>query len=119
LPDQQMFTAIDLKSGWDIRLNRKGVEQRVLAGSLDADNRSGRCTRLVKFAPKTKAPASVHDYWEEIYLIVGDLCLIDSEGNKISRFDAPAYVCRGPGEVHGPFSSETGCLMITIEYYSD
>ena len=119
MPDQQMFAAVDLHSGWDIRPNRKGVAQRVLAESIDSASKSGHCTRLVKFEPKTKAPASVHDYWEEIYLISGDLCLIDGEGNKISQFDAPSYVCRGPGEVHGPFSSEAGCLMITIEYYAD
>jgi hypothetical protein len=117
MPDQQMFAAVDLESGWETRPNRQRVRQKVLAESIDAASKSGHCTRLVEFGPKVNAPASVHDYWEEIYLISGDLCLIDDDGNKIKKFDAPAFVCRGPGEVHGPFSSEAGCLMMTIEYY--
>lgn len=94
MPDQQMFAAVDLGSGWETRPNRKGVRQKVLAESIDAGSKSGHCTRLVEFAPKVNAPASVHDYWEEIYLITGDLCLIDEKGNKITKFDAPAFVCR-------------------------
>ena len=117
MPDQQMFEAINFQSGWDVRPNRKGVRQRALADSIDASAKSGHGTRLVQFDAGVRAPASVHDYWEEIYLISGDLCLTDDDGNIISRFDAPAFVCRGPGEVHGPFSSATGCLMMTIEYY--
>jgi hypothetical protein len=117
MTSQQMFEAIDLQSGWDVRPNRTGVAQRALADSLRHGSRSGHGTRLVKFEAGVRAPASVHDYWEEIYLISGDLCLVDDQGNEIQKFDAPAFVCRGPGEVHGPFSSEGGCLMITIEYY--
>jgi hypothetical protein len=117
MPDQQMFSAVDLVSGWETRPNRKGVRQKVLAESIDAASKTGHCTRLVEFAPKVDAPASVHEYWEEIYLISGDLCLIDEKGKKIKNFDAPAFVCRPAGEVHGPFSSEAGCLMMTIEYY--
>jgi hypothetical protein len=117
MPDQKMFEAIDFQSGWNVRPNRTGVRQRALAASIDAGSKSGHGTRLVQFDAGVRAPASVHDYWEEIYLISGDLCLTDEGGRVIRRFDAPAFVCRGPGEVHGPFSSETGCLMMTIEYY--
>jgi hypothetical protein len=115
VPDQQMFAAVDLNAGWEKRPGRQGVVQQVLHGRLES--RSGHCTRLVKFEPMAKAPASQHDHWEEIYLISGDLSLTDEEGKAIARFDAPAFVCRGPGEMHGPFASEAGCLMLQIEYY--
>ena len=115
--DQQMFAAVDLNSGWEKRPGRQGVMQQVLHGRLDTASRSDHCIRLVKFEPMAKAPASQHDHWEEIYLISGDLSLTDEEGRVIARFDAPAYVCRAPREMHGPFASEAGCLMLQIEYY--
>ena len=112
-----MFAAVDLNSGWEKRPGRQGVVQQILHDRLDSQSRSDHCTRLVKFEPMAKAPASRHPYWEEIYLISGDLLLTDEAGRALARFDAPAYVCRSPGEVHGPFASESGCLMLQIEYY--
>lgn len=114
---QQSFTRIDPVAGWMTRPGRQGVSQLVLGGSIDVCAKAGRCTRLVKFEPRSKAPASKHDYWEETYLVSGDLSSLDRRGREIARSDAPAYVCRPPGEVHGPFASERGCLLLTIEYY--
>ena len=59
----------------------------------------GSRTRLLRFAPGvyTKAPF-VHDHWEEVYLISGDLVVgNDDKGKGGEAFDAPTYACRPPG----------------------
>ncbi len=117
MQNQQPFARIDPVAGWTTRPGRQSVSQLVLNGSIDMSAKSGRCTRLVKFEPNAKAPASKHDYWEETYLVSGDLSRLDEQGRETARSEAPAYVCRPPGEAHGPFASQGGCLLMTIEYY--
>jgi hypothetical protein len=58
----------------------------------------------------------VHDYWEEVYIISGDLTAGD--GGKEETFTANAYACRPPGIPHGPFRSQTGCLLLETHYYA-
>src|SRR3546814_2245622 len=60
-----------------------GVDERILAGSLDPENRRGSRTRLLRFQPGvfTTTPF-VHDYWEEVFLLSGDLTVgNDEQGN--------------------------------------
>src|SRR5262245_27907862 len=53
-----------------------GNEQKILTGTLDEVGKSGNRTRLLRFRPGafTTQPF-VHDYWEEVYLISGDLII--------------------------------------------
>jgi len=97
----------------------EGIEQKILAGALDEANRRGNRTRLLRFRPGvyTVAPF-VHDYWEEVYLISGDLIVgSDADGMGGEKFAPNTYACRPPGVLHGPFRSETGCLLLEIHYY--
>ena len=97
----------------------EGIEQKILAGALDEANRRGNRTRLLRFRPGvyTVAPF-VHDYWEEVYLISGDLIVgSDADGMGGEKFAPNTYACRPPGVLHGPFRSETGCLLFEIHYY--
>jgi hypothetical protein len=74
---------------------------------------------LLRFQPGvfTKKPF-VHDYWEEVFLLQGDLTVgNDEEGNGGENFTAPTYACRPPGVYHGPFRSNGGCLLLEIHYY--
>jgi len=69
------FHRVDMNSGWSTPSGYPaGIEQKVLAGSLDEQRRCGSRTRLLRFAPGvfTTEPF-VHEYWEEVYLIDGDL----------------------------------------------
>jgi len=92
-----------------------GIEQVVLAGSLDELNRKGRRTRLVRFAPGTKtATTLIHDYHEEAYLVEGSLQVV---GKLETRITAPAFVHRPPGTHHGPFESIDGCVMAEMHYF--
>ena len=33
------------------------------------------------------------------------------------RYPQHSYTCRPPGVVHGPFKSDTGCLLLEIHYF--
>jgi ChrR Cupin-like domain len=114
------FNAVDMARGWETPAGYPaGIEQKILAGGLDEVGHSGTRTRLLRFAPSvyTTAPF-VHDYWEEVYLIQGDLTVgNDAEGRGGECFAPGTYACRPPGAVHGPFKSEHGCLLLEIHYY--
>ena len=90
-----------------------------MAGALEEKNKRGTRSRLLRFAPGvfTTAPF-VHDYWEEVYLISGDLTVGDVQaGADAQSFAANTYACRPPGIHHGPFRSEKGCLLLEFHYY--
>jgi hypothetical protein len=116
------FHKIDTSSGWQsIPGYPAGIQEKILAGSLDEANRGGSRTRLLRFQPgiHTTAPF-VHEYWEEVYLLEGDLTVgNDAEGRGGESFAAGTYACRPPGAVHGPFKSERGCLLLEIHYYAE
>ncbi len=62
----------------------------------------------------------VHDYWEEVFLLSGDLiCGNDEHGKGGEQFKDYTYAVRPPGAYHGPFTSKTGCLMLETHYYGD
>jgi hypothetical protein len=114
------FHAVDLASGWETPPGYPpGIEQKILAGALDERAKRGTRTRLLRFAPGifTTAPF-VHDYWEEVYLVSGDLTVgNDAEGSGGTAFQKDTYACRPPGAAHGPFKSKGGCMLLEIHYY--
>ena len=116
------FHAVDMQGGWATPPGYPaGIEQKILAGGLDEARRSGSRTRLLRFAPGvfTTAPF-VHDYWEEVFLVEGDLTVgNDAEGRGGEPFSPGTYACRPPGAVHGPFKSNSGCLLLEIHYYAE
>lgn len=114
------FFPLKMSEGWQ-SLTGYPVEitQKILSGRLDELVRTGSRTRLLRFAPGafTTAPF-VHDYWEEVFLIEGDLFVgSDAKGKGGSKFTPFTYACRPPGVHHGPFRSESGCLLLEIHYY--
>lgn len=114
------FTRIDLSRGWEVPPGYpQGIEQKILSGSLDEANRRGARTRLLRFAPgvHTTEPF-VHEYWEEVFLLSGDLIVgSDAEGRGGESFRGATYACRPPGARHGPFRSDDGCMLLEIHYY--
>ena len=116
------FHTLDLKSGWEVPAGYPSViQQKIIAGGLDEKNKTGSRTRLLRFDPGVYATAPfVHDHWEEVYVVSGDLIVDnDKEGKGGESFDAPTYACRPPGVYHGPFKSERGCLLYEIHYYDE
>jgi hypothetical protein len=99
-------------------------EWRVPAGSrsdglhekrLSADADGTAYTRILRFAPgATSEPdgTQVHDFWEEVFIVEGDI----TDVRLGERFTAGMYACRPPGMEHGPWRSETGALMVEFRY---
>ena len=116
------FHPVDMARGWECPPGYpSGIEQKILAGGLDEERGTGSRTRLLRFQPGvyTTAPF-VHDYWEEVYLVEGDLIVgNDAEGRGGESFAPGTYACRPPGAAHGPFKSKGGCLLYEIHYYAD
>lgn len=119
--EHKEFHSIDMETeGWHTPPGYpEGIEQKFLAGYLDEERKFGNRTRLLRFKPGvfTKAPF-VHDYWEEVYLVSGDLTVgNDENGLGGQAFEPNTYACRPPGVWHGPFKSEGGCVLLEIHYY--
>ncbi len=96
-----------------------GITQKIIAGFLDEENKQGGRTRLLKFEPGlfTKKPF-VHDYWEEVYLLTGDLTVgNDANGDGGESFQSNTYACRPPCAHHGPFKSVGGCILLEMHTY--
>jgi len=114
------FEPVDMKSGWEVPPGYPpGFYQKVLASDLDEVNKRGSRTRLLRIdAGAFSTVPFVHDHWEEVYLLQGDLIVgNDKNGKGGEPFQAPTYACRPPGVHHGPFSSRAGCVMYEIHYY--
>jgi hypothetical protein len=103
LKEHLEFFALDLSVGWETPPGYpEGIEQKILAGSLDEENKKGSRTRLLRFQP---------GHWEEVFLVSGSLTV----GGE--TFQPYTYACRPPHTPHGPFKSEDGCLLVETHFY--
>jgi hypothetical protein len=116
------FHTLDLNEGWETPEGYpEGIKQKILASDIDESKKMGSRTRLLRFNPGvfTTKPF-VHDHWEEVYLMSGDLTVgNDDQGNFGASFNQNTYACRPPGAYHGPFKSEAGCMLLEIHYYDE
>ena len=120
--EHKEFYHVDLDQGWEVPPGYpEGIKQQILAGFLDEKTKRGFRTRHLRFEPGvfTTAPF-VHDYWEEVYLVTGDLIVgNDKHGNGGESYGPNTYACRPPGTFHGPFKSMSGCLLLEIHTYDE
>jgi hypothetical protein len=104
------FVGVDMSDGWESPGPNypPGFSQKVLASDLDEKAKRGSRTRLLRIEPGAYSTAPfVHDHWEEVFLVQGDLVV----GNDAKGRGGP------PGVHHGPFTSKGGCLLYEIHYY--
>jgi ChrR Cupin-like domain len=116
------FHSLDLSQGWHTPPGYPpGIQQKIIAGELDEKNKHGNRTRLLRFDPGTYTTEPfVHDYWEEVFLVSGDLIVgNDKQGNGGEKYTGYTYAVRPPGAYHGPFKSETGCILLETHFYQD
>jgi ChrR Cupin-like domain len=89
----------------------------VWAQMLAHDSETGDYTRLFRFDPgvdTTPTGVRIHDYWEEVYVLEGDL----TDLALGTTFTAGMYACRPPCMPHGPWRTEHGALMLEFRYNS-
>ena len=116
------FTTLDTKGGFHTVPGYPwGFTEKILAGTLDEKNKIGNRTRLLRIEPGAFSTVPfVHEYWEEVFLVEGDLiCGSDAQGKGGEQFKGPTYCVRPPGVYHGPFTSKTGCLLLETHYYDE
>jgi hypothetical protein len=114
------FKTIDMATGWETPPGYPpGIQQKILSGSLDEQAGTGNRSRLLRFAPGVfTTDPFVHEYWEEVFLVSGDLTVgNDARGEGGQSYAPFTYACRPPGAHHGPFKSVGGCLLFEIHYY--
>ena len=98
------FTRVDMNNGWATPPGYPpGIKQKILASDLDESNKMGSRTRLLKIDPGAfSTEPFVHDHWEEVYVVQGDLVVgNDQHGKGGQQCFAPTYACRPPGVHHG------------------
>lgn len=116
------FLSIDMEDGWETPPGYPDTfKQKILAQDIDEPNRTGSRSRLLKIAPGGYSTEPfVHEHWEEVYLLNGDLIVgNDANGEGGEKFYAPTYACRPPGVHHGPFKTDDGCVMFEMHYFYD
>ena len=116
------FTKISSNQDWHTPEGYpSGIEQRILASDIDEKNKTGSRSRLLRFQPGVFTTTQfIHDHWEEVYLVSGDLIVgNDKEGIGGKKFEGSTYACRPPGAYHGPFKSDTGCVLFELHYYKN
>lgn len=95
----------------------EGTEGKIAQLVLAIDETTGDFTRLTRFkagADTSAAGVQVHDYPEEIYIVSGRLF-----DRAFDVWLEPGhYASRPPGEKHGPFHTDTDCLVLDISYPS-
>ena len=97
---------------WQSIAGLEGVAEEL---TLSMDPETGEYTRLTRFLPGANTAAfgaKSHTYPEEIFVVSGRL--YDQAFDL--WLEAGHYASRPPGEVHGPFRTEEGCVVLEISF---
>lgn len=93
----------------------QGIEGMAEEVTLSIDKETGEYTRLTRFLPgadTTPLGGKSHDYPEEIFVVSGRL--YDKAFDL--WLESGHYASRPPGEVHGPFQTDVGCVVLEVSF---
>lgn len=93
----------------------KGLESLADELTLSIDENTGEYTRLTNFHPgadTTPFGGKSHDYPEEIFIVSGRLY----DAAFDIWLEPGHYASRPPGEVHGPFKTDVGCVVLEVSF---
>lgn len=93
----------------------KGLEGFADELTLSIDEKTGEYTRLTKFHPGADTVAfggKSHPYPEEVFIVSGRL--YDAAFGL--WLETGHYASRPPGEMHGPFKTDTGCVVLEVSF---
>lgn len=97
---------------WTAVRGLEGIAEEV---TLSVDDASGEYTRLTRFLPgadTTPFGGKSHAYPEEVFIVSGRL--YDHAFGK--WLEAGDYASRPPGELHGPFHTDVGCIVLEVSF---
>ena len=83
--------------------------------TLSVDGVTGEYTRLTRFLPganTTVFGGKTHPYPEEVFIVSGRL--YDQAFDL--WLDAGHYASRPPGELHDPFKTDVGCVVLEVSF---
>ncbi len=92
-----------------------GLEAIAEELTLSIDDTTGEYTRLTRFQPgadTTSLGGKSHLYPEEIFIVSGRL--YDHAFDM--WLEAGHYASRPPGEIHGPFTTDVGCVVLEVSF---
>lgn len=93
----------------------EGLEGVAEELTLSIDPQTGEYTRLTRFYPGADTSAfgaKHHPYPEEVFVVSGRL--FDQAFDL--WLEAGHYASRPPGEVHGPFRTDEGCVVLEVSF---
>ena len=93
----------------------RGLEGIAEELTLSIDEESGEYTKLTRFLPGADTAAfggKTHLYPEEVFIVSGRLYDKAFE----MWLEAGHYASRPPGELHGPFKTDVGCVVLEISF---
>ena len=83
--------------------------------TLSVDESTGEYTRLTRFLPGADTEAfggKNHGYPEEVFIVSGRL--YDRAFDM--WLESGHYASRPPGETHGPFKTDIGCIVLEVSF---
>jgi len=93
----------------------KGLEGMAEELTLSIDPVTGEYTRLTRFlagADTSPFGGKTHTYPEEVFIVSGRLY-----DQAFGRWlEAGDYASRPPGELHGPFKTDIGCVVLEVSF---
>ena len=102
----------DNNSQWQPIKGLEGIAEEL---TLSIDEQNGEYTRLTRFLPgadTTPFGGRSHVYPEEVFIVSGRL--YDAAFDL--WLETGHYASRPPGEVHGPFRTDTGCVVLELSF---
>ncbi len=93
----------------------EGLEDSVEELTLSMDDGTGEYTRLTRFLPGADTSSfggKSHEYPEEVFIVSGRL--YDKAFDM--WLETGHYASRPPGEVHGPFKTDEGCVVLEVSF---
>lgn len=93
----------------------KGLDGITEELTLSIDEKTGEYTRLTRFLPgadTTHFGGKSHPYPEEIFIVSGRL--YDQAFDM--WLESGHYASRPPGEIHGPFKTDVGCVVLEVSF---
>ncbi|MEW6518248.1 MAG: cupin domain-containing protein [Thermodesulfobacteriota bacterium] len=93
----------------------RGLEGMAEELTLSIDEQTGEYTRLTRFHPgadTTPFGGRSHEYPEEVFIVSGRLY----DAAFARWLETGYYASRPPGEVHGPFRTEQGCVVLEVSF---